>query len=565
MSGIQRIFFMGSVTPVEAHDDFNKYINDGRQFLKNQAIEAAIQCFENAFAIKGNVPELSFVLAKLFQVADKTDKSDIYYKYTLALKPDHFEYLYDYMMHLVDTARFTDAIEVLQRCIRLHPDNAQLFNDMGVIHNTLQNYSEAIDHFLRAFKINPDYLVPMINLGYLYIQTGEIGKADDVLALCTKKESQNSEVKDLAKVIASAKSSADSENLTVRKELRFSDQSFQIVPMQILDKFGESITSGNIGLSIVIPVFNEEENLPILCKELDETLKSLQQEYEIILIDDGSRDKSRDVMTALAKENKRIKVIFFRRNYGQTAAISAGFKYAHGDVIITLDADLQNDPADIPKLLQKMSEGYDLVNGWRKDRQDKMLSRKIPSMIANRIINKLIEGTNVQLRDFGCTLKAYKSGIVKNIHLYGEMHRFIPVFAAWIGVKVTEIPVNHRPRIHGTAKYNLSRVSRVIFDLIVVRFFSDYMTRPIQFFGKIAKKVAGSGLLLLAALSVCGLTHLLPISLNTILILTALLFFSSMQLLTMGLIGELMIRFYFEVQKKDFYVVERILNDTEKT
>ncbi|MBN1600837.1 MAG: glycosyltransferase [Chitinispirillaceae bacterium] len=556
---------MGSVTPVEAHDDFNKYINDGRQFLKNQAIEAAIQCFENAFAIKGNVPELSFVLAKLFQVADKTDKSDIYYKYTLALKPDHFEYLYDYMMHLVDTARFTDAIEVLQRCIRLHPDNAQLFNDMGVIHNTLQNYSEAIDHFLRAFKINPDYLVPMINLGYLYIQTGEIGKADDVLALCTKKESQNSEVKDLAKVIASAKSSADSENLTVRKELRFSDQSFQIVPMQILDKFGESITSGNIGLSIVIPVFNEEENLPILCKELDETLKSLQQEYEIILIDDGSRDKSRDVMTALAKENKRIKVIFFRRNYGQTAAISAGFKYAHGDVIITLDADLQNDPADIPKLLQKMSEGYDLVNGWRKDRQDKMLSRKIPSMIANRIINKLIEGTNVQLRDFGCTLKAYKSGIVKNIHLYGEMHRFIPVFAAWIGVKVTEIPVNHRPRIHGTAKYNLSRVSRVIFDLIVVRFFSDYMTRPIQFFGKIAKKVAGSGLLLLAALSVCGLTHLLPISLNTILILTALLFFSSMQLLTMGLIGELMIRFYFEVQKKDFYVVERILNDTEKT
>lgn len=556
---------MGSVTPVEAHDDFNKYINDGRQFLKNQAIEAAIQSFENAFAIKGNVPELSFVLAKLFQVADKTDKSDIYYKYTLALKPDHFEYLYDYMMHLVDTARFTDAIEVLQRCIRLHPDNAQLFNDMGVIHNTLQNYSEAIDHFLRAFKINPDYLVPMINLGYLYIQTGEIGKADDVLALCTKKESQNSEVKDLAKVIASAKSSADSENLTVRKELRFSDQLFQIVPMQILDKFGESITSGNIGLSIVIPVFNEEENLPILCKELNETLKTLQQEYEIILIDDGSRDKSRDVMTALAKENKRIKVIFFRRNYGQTAAISAGFKYAHGDVIITLDADLQNDPADIPKLLQKMSEGYDLVNGWRKDRQDKMLSRKIPSMIANRIINKLIEGTNVQLRDFGCTLKAYKSGIVKNIHLYGEMHRFIPVFAAWIGVKVTEIPVNHRPRIHGTAKYNLSRVSRVIFDLIVVRFFSDYMTRPIQFFGKIAKKVAGSGLLLLAALSVCGLTHLLPISLNTILILTALLFFSSMQLLTMGLIGELMIRFYFEVQKKDFYVVERILNDTEKT
>jgi hypothetical protein len=211
-----------------------------------------------------------------------------------------------------------------------------------------------------------------------------------------------------------------------------------------------------------------------------------------------------------------------------------------------------------------MSEGYDLVNGWRKDRQDKVFTRKIPSMIANRIINKLIEGTNVQLQDFGCTLKAYKQGIVKNIHLYGEMHRFIPVFAAWIGVKVTEIPVNHRPRIHGTAKYNLSRVSRVIFDLIVVRFFSDYMTRPIQFFGKIAKKITSLGLLILAALSLCGLTHILPISLNTVLILTALLLFSSMQLLTMGLIGELMIRFYFESQNRDSYVVERILNDTER-
>lgn len=554
---------MGNEIPLEAHADFNKYINDGRQFLKNQAIEAAIQSFEKAFAIKGNAPELSFVLAKLLQVAGKPDKSDVYYKYSLALSPNNFEYLYDYMMHLVDTSRYTDAIEVLQRCIRLHPENAQLFNDMGVLHNALQNYSEAIDHFLNAFKINPDYLVPMINLGYLYVQTGEIGKADDILALCLKKEPQNSEINDLAKVIAAARSTTDSGMPVIRKELRFSDQSFQIVPMQILEKFGASISSGTIGLSIVIPVYNEEDNLPILCKELNETLKTLQQEYEIILVDDGSRDKSRDVMTALARDDKRIKVIFFRRNYGQTAAISAGFKYAHGDVIITLDADLQNDPADIPKLLQKMSEGYDLVNGWRKDRQDKMLSRKIPSMIANRIINKLIEGTNVQLRDFGCTLKAYKSGIVKNIHIYGEMHRFIPVFAAWIGVKVTEIPVNHRPRIHGTAKYNLSRVSRVIFDLIVVRFFSDYMTRPIQFFGKIAKRITGSGLFLLAVLSVCGLTHLLPVSLNTILILTALLFFTSMQLLTMGLIGELMIRLYFEVQKKDFYVVERILNDTE--
>jgi glycosyltransferase involved in cell wall biosynthesis/Flp pilus assembly protein TadD len=547
-----------------ALDNFDKCMSEGRQFLKNQAIESAAQCFEKAFEIKSNEPELSFVLAKLYQKLKLTDKSDQYYKYTLALKPGHFEYLYDYTMHLVDTSRITDAIEVMLRCIRLHPENAQLLNDLGVLYNALQDFPKAIEYLTRSFKINANYLVPMINLGYLYIQTGEISKADEVLSLCVKKDPANKEIAELSKVIVSAKVSAESIVTAPKKELRFSDQSFQIAPMQIIEKFGAGISADNIGLSIVVPIYNEEDNIPILYKELNDVLKTLKQEYEIILVDDGSKDKSREVMTALAKDDNRVKVVFFRRNYGQTAAISAGFKYAHGDVIITLDADLQNDPADIPKLLQKMSEGYDLVNGWRKNRQDKVFTRKVPSMIANRIINKLIEGTNVQLRDFGCTLKAYKKGIVKNIHLYGEMHRFIPVFAAWIGVNVTEIPVNHRPRIHGTAKYNLSRVSRVIFDLIVVRFFSDYMTRPIQFFGKIAKTITGYGLIAIAGLSVFGLTHLLPISLNTVLLLTALLLFSSLQLLTMGLIGELMIRFYFEVQNKDSYVVERILNDTEK-
>lgn len=344
----------------------------------------------------------------------------------------------------------------------------------------------------------------------------------------------------------------------------YQDDSIQITPMHIIKKFGNTTSATKTALSIVIPVHNEENNLPILYQELDETLKKLCQEYEIIFVDDGSKDQSRNVIKSLAKNDKRIKAIFFRRNYGQTAALSAGFKYAHGDVIVTLDADLQNDPADIPKLLQKMSEGYDLVNGWRKNRQDKFFTRKLPSLIANQIINKLIEGTDVQLNDFGCTLKAYKQGIVKNIHLYGEMHRFIPVFAAWIGVKITEIPVNHRPRIHGTANYDLSRISRVIFDLIVVRFFSDYMTRPIQFFGKIAKKITLFGVLVLTLLSVCSYMHILPISLDTILIITSLLMFSSMFLLTVGLIGEIMIRFYFEIQNKDSFVVEHILNDMDK-
>jgi len=548
----------------KALDDFDRYVNEGRIQLKNNQIESAVQSFEHAFTVKSTEPELSFVLAKLYQLLNNKDKSDSYYKYSLALKPDHVEYLYDYAMHLVDCSRLNDAVEIMQRCIRLRSDNAQLHNDIGVLYNALHDFPNAVDHLTRSFKINPEYLVPMINLGYLYLQTGEISKADDILALCIRKDPDSAEIRDFKQAIVQARQSADKNTIVSKKELRFSDQSFQIVPMEIIEKFGTA-TSSTIGLSIVIPVYNEEDNIPILYKELNETLKNLKQDYEIIFIDDGSRDTSRDVLTALSKDDKRVKVVFFRRNYGQTAAISAGFKYAHGDVIVTLDADLQNDPADIPKLLQKMSEGYDLVNGWRQKRQDKVFTRKIPSMIANRIINKLIEGTNVQLRDFGCTLKAYKHGIVKNIHLYGEMHRFIPVFAAWIGVKVTEIPVNHRPRIHGTAKYNLSRVSRVIFDLIVVRFFSDYMTRPIQFFGKIAKKITGYGFLIIAALSTCGLFHLLPISLNTVLILIALLLFSSLQLLTMGLIGEILIRFYFEMQHKDSYVVERILNDTEQT
>ncbi len=247
----------------------------------------------------------------------------------------------------------------------------------------------------------------------------------------------------------------------------------------------------------------------------------------------------------------------------QTAAINAGFKYAHGSVVITMDGDLQNDPADIPRLLQKMSEGYDLVSGWRKDRHDKFLTRRVPSAIANMMINKLIAGTGIRLNDFGCTLKAYKKGVVKNINLYGEMHRFIPVFAAWLGVQVAEVEVNHRHRVFGKAKYNLSRVSRVVFDLIVVRFFSDYMTRPIQFFGKVAKKLGLLGFLSLLTLSLLTIFTTINISVNTILILGGLLLFAILQILSMGLLGEIMTRTYFEGQKKDYYVVEKIINDED--
>ena len=298
-------------------------------------------------------------------------------------------------------------------------------------------------------------------------------------------------------------------------------------------------------------------------QKLETVLATLRQAYEIVFVDDGSTDGSRNVLSEIAAENPHVKVIQFRRNYGQTAALNAGFKYARGGVVVTMDGDLQNDPADIPRLLEKMAEGYDLVSGWRKDRKDTFVTRKIPSFVANKIINKLIEGTGVRLHDFGCTLKAYKKGIVKNIHLYGEMHRFIPVFAAWLGVKVAEIPVNHLPRQFGVAKYNLSRVSRVVFDLIVVRFFSDYMTRPIQFFGKIAKNLLAMGMVAILFLALMSFLTPAKISLSVLILLTALLFFATLQIISMGLLGEIMIRSYFETQNKDYYVVESVLNDGE--
>jgi glycosyltransferase involved in cell wall biosynthesis/Flp pilus assembly protein TadD len=546
-------------------DVFEHNLTEGRNSLNANDTARAVECFEKAYDIKSNEPELPFVLAVLHQKLKNPEKSERFFRKALALRPYRFEYLYAYAMFLAGFSRFDDAVEFLLRCVKLQPDNAQLLNDLGVIYSEKQDVPSAVSFLSKSSEKNPAYLVPLVNLGHLYLRLKDLARAQEIVDRLRSQSPLDKEVVELSDRLAASMKSAGEPAAPVKTELRFSDEneSFLIAPLRMIEQFGQRISDEKIGLSIVVPVYNEEDNVPVLYRELLETLGTLKQAFEIIFIDDGSTDKSRSVLNRIAAEDKRVKVIFFRRNYGQTAALGAGFKYARGEVVVTLDADLQNDPADIPKLLAKMAEGYDLVNGWRKDRQDKMMTRKIPSMIANRIINKLIEGTNVQLRDFGCTLKAYKKGIVKNIHLYGEMHRFIPVFAAWIGVKVTEIPVHHRARLHGKAKYNLSRVSRVIFDLIVVRFFSDYMTRPIQFFGKIAKKITGWGLAAIAVLAALGLMKILPVSLNTVLLLAALVLFSGLQMLSMGLIGELMIRFYFEVQHKDYYVVESISNDSD--
>ena len=430
-----------------------------------------------------------------------------------------------------------DAIRHLQMASDYDQDNAEIRNDLGVAYHHQDEPIKAAQAIREALELEPDYRLAQLNLLQVLLKLEKLDEAELVL----------NEIKKIDD------SKAQSGGLT------FSDRHLAIDPISMIKDFDER--SGNISLSIVIPVFNEVDNIPILHDEVNTALAKLEEPYEIIYIDDGSTDGSRTALEAIARNDMHVRVIFFRRNYGQTAALSAGFKYARGEVVVTLDADLQNDPADIPRLLEKMAEGYDLVSGWRRDRQDRTLTRVIPSRIANRIINKLIEGTGVQLHDYGCTLKAYKRGIVKNINLYGEMHRFIPCFAAWLGVKVTELTVNHRPRVHGEAKYGLSRVPRVLFDLLVVRFFADYMTRPVQFFGKIARKLGGIGLLAIMVLALLGVLTPLAISTGHLIVLLAILMMAVLQIISMGLLGEIMVRSYFENQKKDSYIVERIINE----
>ena len=310
-------------------------------------------------------------------------------------------------------------------------------------------------------------------------------------------------------------------------------------------------------LSIVLPVFNEEKNLPVLFEELSRVLSSLGLASEIICVNDGSRDGSLSELRRAAADDARIKVIDFKHNFGQTAAMSAGIKYAAGDIIIPMDSDLQNDPADIPRFLAKIKEGFDVVSGWRKNRQDKLWSRKLPSWLANILIGLI---TKVKIHDYGCSMKAYRRELIQGVNLYGEMHRFIPAYAAWHGGKVTEITVNHRPRIAGKTSYGLSRTFKVLLDLIVFKFLSRYMNRPIHFFGGIGfislflGFLAGLASLLLR---VFGIRHIVDTPLP---ILSALLIIVGVQLIAMGIIAEVMMRTYYESQHKEPYIIKEKIN-----
>ncbi|KPL89774.1 glycosyl transferase [Ardenticatena maritima] len=313
-------------------------------------------------------------------------------------------------------------------------------------------------------------------------------------------------------------------------------------------------------MSVVIPLYNEEESIPHLYEKLTEALEAYGKPYEVIIVDDGSTDGSYPLLRQIAEKDKRFKIVRLRRNFGQTAAFAAGFDHARGEVIITMDADLQNDPADIPKLMAKIEEGYDIVSGWRINRQDRFLDRKLPSMIANRLISNV---TEVRLHDYGCSLKAYRAEVLREVRLYGELHRFIPALASQVGGAVTEVPVNHHPRRFGKSKYGISRTIRVILDLITVWFLGTYSTRPLHVFGTMGLVSAGIGVLLGLYLSFLKIVEGQNIGGRPLLLLAVLLVVVGVQLITMGLLAEMIIRTYHESQGKPIYVVREVLNADE--
>lgn len=318
----------------------------------------------------------------------------------------------------------------------------------------------------------------------------------------------------------------------------------------------KKIKSG-IDLSIVVPIYNERESIEKLYKKLDEALSRINLKYEVLLIDDGSTDGTFNELLKIHRKSRLYKIIRFRKNFGQTSAISAGFSYAEGEVVVTLDADLQNDPQDIQVLLSKMNEGYDIVSGWRKNRKDKAVTRRFPSIIANKIISKL---TGVHLHDYGCTLKAYRKEVVKNINLYGEMHRYIPAIASGIGVKVAEVPVIHHSRRYGKSKYGVSRTIKVILDIITLKFLLSYSQSPIQIFGLVGLFSGAVGFIMTSYLIIMRLFFNQSLADRPLFILSIFMIFIGVQLITIGLLAEVLIRVYHKVQNRSTYVIKDIIS-----
>lgn len=308
-------------------------------------------------------------------------------------------------------------------------------------------------------------------------------------------------------------------------------------------------------LSVVVPVYDEAENIKLLTNRLLAVLPGMERSFEIIFVDDGSRDGTNSSLQAIAEKISQVKTIRFRRNFGQTAALAAGFQYAAGDIIVTMDGDLQNDPDDIPKVVAKLEQGYDVVSGWRKDRKDAFMKRTLPSRIANKLISAV---SGVSLHDYGCSLKAYRADIAKSLPLYGEMHRFIPALAGIEGARIAELPVLHHPRRFGRSKYNLARTFRVILDLMTVVFLRRFITRPLHIFGGFGMLSLMAGFLTCAYLTVDKLAFGRPIGDRPLFDLGIVLLIMGVQFISTGIIAEILIRTYYESQHKAVYRIKEL-------
>ena len=313
-------------------------------------------------------------------------------------------------------------------------------------------------------------------------------------------------------------------------------------------------TDGTIDISVIIPIYNEEQSIPQLVERLFPIMRGLGHSFEVVAVNDGSRDRSLALLLEHAKQNPELRVVDFRKNFGQTAAMMAGIDHASGTIIVALDADLQNDPEDIPRLLEKLDEGYDVVSGWRKDRMDAAVRRNFVSRVANRVISWI---SGVKLHDYGCTLKAYRADVIKGVRLYGEMHRFIPIYAAWLGGKVAELPVRHHSRQFGKSNYGLERVIKVVLDLIVVKFLDSYLVKPIYVFGGFGALALATSLMsfmLMIALKFGWNISMISTPLPLLVVMTFLVGVLSV---LMGLLAEILVRTYFESQKRTPYLVRQ--------
>ena len=316
-------------------------------------------------------------------------------------------------------------------------------------------------------------------------------------------------------------------------------------------------SESSIRYSVVVPFFNEQENVPPLYMKLTEVMDALGEPYELVFVDDGSRDNSFKVLSDIYEHDRRVNLVRLRRNFGQTAALKAGFDFARGDIIISMDGDLQHDPEEIPRFLEKIEEGYDLVSGWRNARRDHWLMRQFPSRVANLMMAKL---SGVDLHDFGTTFKAYRREIIQEIQLYGELHRFIPALASTTGARITEVPIANLVRKSGKSNYGISRTIRVFLDLMVVKFLLDYSTRPLQFFGLLGVGGAGLGMLLGLFLAIKKFVYHTPVMAQhgPLMLLAVALFISGVQFISMGFLGEMLARTYYESQNKPIYALREV-------